>query len=708
MKPINHRRAHGHPTLLPPIAAACMAAMLTACGGDGPPALGAHDDTLTLEIGQRASLLDNDRYGDGPAVAGAGGNTVVSTDGPWPVGLTLADGVVEVGAEVVPGTQPLAYLLCDAIEPTRCAGAVLVLTVPPPALVAADDSFVLAPGASADVLANDRLGTGAVAPDRVAVAATGNLPAGLTLSANGLLAVAADAAAGRYPIGYRVCQTASPANCAEATATVVVPGLASVSGRVIDASTARPIAGARVSAAGATTTSDADGAYLLAGLAAGERIALRFSADAYADGVRIATVGGAGAGDATARLVPRGARSTIDPAAGASVGPAGSAASLVIAPGSLRLADGGTLAGAVSVALTAIDPSADSSVLPGDYSSLQAAVVALIESFGALEIALQDASGAAVGFIAGAPGTVRIPVGTRSAELPASAVLYWFDVLAGRWQEAGTATLAGTDAARYYEGAVVRAGLWTAGRAPATVRVSGCLVDAAGAPVAGGVVAADGIDYSGRAGALTDGAGHFDIDLRAGGRATLSAIGNGLASNTVSAGPAAADTTLGACLVLGQQGAGVTMKLTWGGRPSDLDAHLYAPDGSHVYFGQHGALAAAPFANLDIDDTTSFGPEVVTIARLMVGTYAYAVHNYSGQAAGWIGASGARIELTVPGRAQELLTPPGAGEDGSTDWWQVLQFDVDAACNVSVRRTQQFSARPPAAPTGGAATYCTR
>jgi putative cell wall-binding protein len=74
--------------------------------------------------------------------------------------------------------------------------------------------------------------------------------------------------------------------------------------------------------------------------------------------------------------------------------------------------------------------------------------------------------------------------------------------------------------------------------------------------------------------------------------------------------------------------------LTWGYDPRDLDSHLTgpAPDGGrfHVYFGDreyfHDGLL---YADLDVDDTTSYGPETTTIRRRVGGTYRFSVHDYS-------------------------------------------------------------------------------
>ncbi|MFM7505978.1 MAG: YfaP family protein, partial [Rubrivivax sp.] len=117
--------------------------------------------------------------------------------------------------------------------------------------------------------------------------------------------------------------------------------------------------------------------------------------------------------------------------------------------------------------------------------------------------------------------------------------------------------------------------------------------------------------------------------------------------------------------------------LNWGDRPSDLDSYLITPSGAQVYYISRGSLTGAPFANLDVDDTTAYGPEVVTIARLMVGTYKYAVNNYSGQSSAQFSVSSARVELSLTDRPVELFVPPTTGETSSTNWWHLFELDVD-------------------------------
>jgi photosystem II stability/assembly factor-like uncharacterized protein len=75
--------------------------------------------------------------------------------------------------------------------------------------------------------------------------------------------------------------------------------------------------------------------------------------------------------------------------------------------------------------------------------------------------------------------------------------------------------------------------------------------------------------------------------------------------------------------------------LNWGVAPTDLDSHLKTPliEGNyyHVYFSDKGSEVSPPYAILDHDDVTSYGPETVTIVQFFNGTYYYYVHNYTGE-----------------------------------------------------------------------------
>ncbi len=81
--------------------------------------------------------------------------------------------------------------------------------------------------------------------------------------------------------------------------------------------------------------------------------------------------------------------------------------------------------------------------------------------------------------------------------------------------------------------------------------------------------------------------------------------------------------------------------LTWGDRPRDLDSHLtYYQNGirkMHVFFGgRHGNVDGKSVAKLDYDDTSSYGPETITVTLnaeiLDGGVFCYSVHDYTNAA----------------------------------------------------------------------------
>lgn len=70
---------------------------------------------------------------------------------------------------------------------------------------------------------------------------------------------------------------------------------------------------------------------------------------------------------------------------------------------------------------------------------------------------------------------------------------------------------------------------------------------------------------------------------------------------------------------------GVRVVLSWGATPADLDSHLWF-NSSHIFWQNK----VAPKANLDVDDTDSYGPETITIEEKKFGTeYYYAVHDFT-------------------------------------------------------------------------------
>jgi uncharacterized protein YjdB len=113
--------------------------------------------------------------------------------------------------------------------------------------------------------------------------------------------------------------------------------------------------------------------------------------------------------------------------------------------------------------------------------------------------------------------------------------------------------------------------------------------------------------------------------------------------------------------------------LTWGQDPRDLDSHLTGPNGSggrfHVYYAAPGTLVSSPFASLDVDDTSGFGPETITISQVFAGTYRYYIHHYSG--AQTIATSSAVVRVYRGANLLAQFSPPN--QPGLI--WYVFDFD---------------------------------
>jgi len=109
--------------------------------------------------------------------------------------------------------------------------------------------------------------------------------------------------------------------------------------------------------------------------------------------------------------------------------------------------------------------------------------------------------------------------------------------------------------------------------------------------------------------------------------------------------------------------------LSWGALPRDLDSHMIkttdAVEDYHVYYSNKSPSVDA---RLDVDDTSSFGPETISIENLSEASkYTYYVHNYSGEAE--LKNSEAKVSIYLNGEVKELSIPNATG-----NYWKV--FDI--------------------------------
>lgn len=117
--------------------------------------------------------------------------------------------------------------------------------------------------------------------------------------------------------------------------------------------------------------------------------------------------------------------------------------------------------------------------------------------------------------------------------------------------------------------------------------------------------------------------------------------------------------------------------LTWGMYPSDLDSHLRASD-MHVYYSRK--YSSSYPAWLDRDDTSSYGPETITIEDLSaLGGFNYMVHNYtdsyttSGTNASRLSNSGATVRVY---RGADLIRTYHVPTNNEGTVWHVFSMSA--------------------------------
>jgi hypothetical protein len=140
--------------------------------------------------------------------------------------------------------------------------------------------------------------------------------------------------------------------------------------------------------------------------------------------------------------------------------------------------------------------------------------------------------------------------------------------------------------------------------------------------------------------------------------------------------------------------------LTWGAEPPDLDSHLLIPmtwddayDYYHICFYSMGRLGDRPYAMLDVDDTSGFGPEIVTGTRVYEGRFQFWVNDYLTEDTASVAASGAMVQLALGGALYhfEVSAVPTAGAHQG-GWWHVFDILVDGS-EVALEPVMRFEER---------------
>jgi len=124
----------------------------------------------------------------------------------------------------------------------------------------------------------------------------------------------------------------------------------------------------------------------------------------------------------------------------------------------------------------------------------------------------------------------------------------------------------------------------------------------------------------------------------------------------------------------------IRIVLSWGAQPLDLDSYLLTPTIAgktyNIFHNLRGQSSSIPNVQLDVDDTSSYGPETITIYQPFPGTYRYYVHNYNGRPP--LTASDAKVEIFS---AKGLLKSYNVPISGTGNYWQVFSYNSSTKKN---------------------------
>lgn len=173
--------------------------------------------------------------------------------------------------------------------------------------------------------------------------------------------------------------------------------------------------------------------------------------------------------------------------------------------------------------------------------------------------------------------------------------------------------------------------------------------------------------------ARTDDEGNFSISLPDGEyTATASAKGYLQEGIHFTVDNSSGSELVGTLLPLAS-GKAYSIVLTWGEDPSDLDSHVESQmeqsNYLHVYFSQPSySTADSLICDLDVDDTSSYGPETITLDPVGRQPYYYHVHKFSGS--GELYSSNAIVRVYKGTKLVKTYNVPT--EENFGNYWNVF------------------------------------
>ena len=133
--------------------------------------------------------------------------------------------------------------------------------------------------------------------------------------------------------------------------------------------------------------------------------------------------------------------------------------------------------------------------------------------------------------------------------------------------------------------------------------------------------------------------------------------------------------------------------LEWGEYPRDLDSHMFGSTADGALFHTYYANKREGDTWLDVDDTTSYGPETTTVNKIHPGVYSYYVHDFTNRISNnteELSNSDARVTVYLGNSLYTTLYIPI--EQGGTVW-HVFDYDSTTG-DFTVVNTMSYSSDP--------------
>jgi hypothetical protein len=358
-------------------------------------------------------------------------------------------------------------------------------------------------------------------------------------------------------------------------------------------------------------------------------------------------------------------------------------------------ADGSPYSGDVEVEIAVMVPDDTDffESFPGEFEGIREdESVVPFQSYGFMGVNLYGEDRTPLELADGSTAELTIRISESLARSAPDTMPMWhFDEDDGVWREEGYAVKEGNE----YVAEVTHLSIWNWDLPlDETCIITGRVVSNFGIPVANALVICQAVNAAYRDGDYSDSDGYFSVKALKNSSAYVWAVKGTYASQAEQVfvgSDCPTPIVLTEDLVLLEPA--FTIALTWGLNPEDLDSHFFIPmtwnqawDYYHIAYYNMGTLGTDPYTALDTDDTSSYGPEIISGFQLYQGTYSYYVYHYYGS--GTMASSPAVVNLVVGGQGRTYSASQASGTVG--DFWHVFDFTVSSSGGVSITDVNSF------------------